>query len=95
MSHIIIDAAMPAIINSKVNYSAVKQLTQPDPQVAKASQGLEQINILLDIVKSYSDSSVNDARVMETKQQVLADEYQVHLDSLVEHLFQDLTLDGV
>lgn len=95
MSHIIIDAAMPAIINSKVNYSAVKQRNQLDPQVATPSQGLEQINSLLDIVKSYSDSSSNAVCVMETKQQVLADEYHVHLDSLVEHLFQDITLDGV
>ena len=95
MSHIIIDAAIPATINSKVSYSAVNQRTQIEHQTATPSHGLEQINMLINIVKSYPDSSSNNVRIMEVKQQILADEYQVHMDPLVEHIFQDLTLDGI
>ena len=94
MNHIKIDAAMSAIINSKVVFGGGSKNTQSEQPIENKSQGLEHMNKLLNILKTAPETATADVRVMELKQKVFAAEYQLDIDSLVENLFYDLTLNG-
>ncbi len=56
---------------------------------------VNQMNMLMNIVKMTPENPFHTQVIQSIKSQIQMDYYQVDMNSLVSHLFQELSVDGV
>lgn len=60
-----------------------------------ASDSSDQMNLLLNILKREAGNEHDAERVQNIKEQVNSGQYSVHIPTLVDHLFQELSIDEI
>lgn len=94
MNIIKINAGMPNTVSDIASQNNDPKLISSNTQAIKAKPA-DQMSALVNIVKMSSENPFHTQVIQTIKAQVQRDYYQVDVNSLVSHLYHELSMDGV
>lgn len=94
MNIIKINAGMPNTVSDSASQISDQIRTSSNTQAFK-SKSVDQMGALVNLVKMSSEDPFHTQVIQTIKTQVQKDYYQVDVNALVSHLYQELSMDGV